>query len=333
MLKLNILDYSPVDEGSTPRQALRETTELAQVAEQLGYQRFWVSEHHHIPSLAGSTPELLIMHLASQTKRIRIGSGGVMLPNYSPYKVAENFRMLEALYPGRIDLGIGSATGANRIATKALQTGKPRTEHDQQVADLLGFLTGSLSSEHPYYKLTVTPAIDTRPEVWLLGGGGHSAELAAAYGTPFTFAHFARPGKGPNVARRYRETFQPSDFLSAPKVMVAVFVVIAETAEQAEQLAKAFNLWLLFVESLNTPPYYPSIETAARRGFTVSEQEKVYQNRNRVLIGDAASVKKQIEDLADLYETDEVTIMPHITGHENRLNAIRLLSDAFQLAT
>ena len=332
MVLLSILDYSPIDEGSTPEEALHQTTRLAQTAEQLGYRRFWVSEHHHIPSVAGSTPELLMMHLAAHTSTIRIGSGGIMLPNYSPYKVAENFRMLEALYSNRIDLGIGSATGAGRVATKALQTGKPKAEHKAQVADLLGYLSGRLPEEHPYSSLTVSPNITRAPGVWLLGGGGSSAEIAAASGTAFTFAHFARPEAGPDTVRKYREDFVPSDFCPEPSVMPAVFVITAETASRAEELAKAFDLWLYFVESIHSPPYYPSVDTALQRGSSEREREKMRRNRRRVIIGDPDQVRRQLTELAAVYGTDEVLIMPHITGFKNREKAIRLLAEAFRNA-
>lgn len=331
MTSLSILDYSPIDEESTPDQALRETTQLARLADTLGYKRFWVSEHHHIPSVAGSSPQMLMMHLAANTSKIRIGSGGILLPNYSPYKVAENIRVLEALYPNRIDVGIGSGTGANRIATKALQAGKPRIDHKEQVADLIGYLSGSLPAEHPYSNLTVSPNIEAMPDIWLLGAGGTSTQLAAEHGTALTFAHFARPSIGPETAKEYRDAFVPSTFRSKPGVMIAVFIVVAETAERADELAKAFDLWLYFVESLNSPPYYPSAETAHQRGTSEREREKMSRNRNRVLIGDASSVKRQLEQLIDRYKADEVLIMPHIAGYENRELAIRLLADEFQL--
>ncbi|AQQ51878.1 LLM class flavin-dependent oxidoreductase [Planococcus lenghuensis] len=332
MTSLSILDYSPIDEESTPDQALRETTQLAKLADTLGYKRFWVSEHHHIPSVAGSSPQMLMMHLAANTTKIRIGSGGILLPNYSPYKVAENIRVLQALYPGRIDLGIGSGTGANRIATKALQAGKPRTDHREQTADLIGYLSGTLPPEHPYSNLIVSPNIDAVPDIWLLGAGGTSTEMAAEFGTALTFAHFARPGIGPETAGQYRESFIPSAFCSKPRVMIAVFVVVAETNERAEELAKAFDLWLYFVESLSSPPYYPSAETASQRGTSEREREKMIRNRSRVLIGDALSVKTQLDKLINQYNADEVLIMPHIAGFENRKTAIRLLADAFHLA-
>ena len=332
MFSLNILDYSPIDEGATAREALLQTTELVKSAEALGYHRFWVAEHHQVLSVAGSTPEMLMMHLATSTKSIRIGSGGVMLPHYSAYKVAENFRMLEALHPNRIDLGIGRSP-SYRIVNQALnETRGKRASYIQQVQDLQKFLTDDTESEHRFQKLVATPQVETVPEIWMLGTGGEGAEIAAKQGTAFAYAHFAKPSaKGVEVVENYRNQYQPSRLLTEPKVMVAVFAIVGDTAEKAEEIAKAFDLWLLFVESDTPPPYYPSLETAKSRGFSSAEQEKVRRNRQRMIVGDAKQVKAEIERIAELYKADEVTIIPNVAGAENRLNGIRLLAKEFGL--
>lgn len=331
MISLNILDYSPIDEGSNAREALLQTTELAKKADKLGYGRFWVSEHHQMSSLAGSNPEMLMMHLAASTERIRIGSGGVMLPHYSSYKVAENFRMLEALYPNRIDLGLGRAPGANSLVTYALNEGKSRTlGYEQQVVDLKSFLTDDFSQDHRFNKLTATPVIDTKPEMWILGASGGSARIAAENGTAFAFAHFINPfGDGLAAVKHYRENFRPSSLFEKPKVMVAVFAVVAETNEEAEEIAKAFDLWLLKSESALPPTSYPSIQTAMDYQYSPLEIERISINRNRVLVGDANKVKNQIEKLAQLYGTNEITILPNIVGAHNRIKSIELLAEAF----
>lgn len=333
MISLNILDYSPIDEGRTAAIALKQTTELAQLAERLGYQRFWVAEHHQVASVAGSTPEMLMMHLAASTETIRIGSGGVMLPHYSAYKVAENFRMLEALHPGRIDLGIGRSR-SYRIVNEALNEGKTkRLPYDQQLADLQKYFTDDTAGEHRFQPLLAMPIIETAPEMWLLGTGQGSARLAAEKGMGYAFAYFAKPSQqGVEAVDAYRAEFQPSPFLKEPKVIIAVFAVVAETAEKAEELATAFDLWLLFVESDSPPPYYPSVETAKKRGFSASEQEKVARNRERMLIGTAAQVKAKIESIAERYGTDEITIIPNISGAANRMEELRLLASVFNLS-
>lgn len=330
MVTLNILDYSPIDEGANARQALRQTTELAKHAEELGYHRFWVAEHHHVLSVAGSSPEMLMMHLATSTKRIRIGSGGVMLPHYSPYKVAENFRMLEALHPNRIDLGIGRSP-SYQIVNRALnETKGKRLSFEQQVQDVYKFLSDQPSDDHRFSSLVATPVIETMPEMWMLGTGIGSAKIAAENGAAYAFAHFAKSSEaGLNAIAHYRKNFRPSPLLEKPKVMIAVFAIIAETAEKAEALAKALDLWLLFVESSNPPPYYPSPQTAKRRGFSSVEKEKIMQNRRRMIIGNAKQVREEIKRIADLYQADEITIIPNFFGADNRMEGIALLAQAF----
>ncbi|ANU15159.1 LLM class flavin-dependent oxidoreductase [Planococcus halocryophilus] len=333
MVVLNVLDYSPIDEGQTAVVALEQTTKLAQLAETLGFKRFWVAEHHKVESVAGSTPEMLMMHLATSTRTIRIGSGGVMLPHYSAYKVAENFRMLEALHPGRIDLGIGRSRSYRNVNEALNESKTKRLPYDQQVTDLQKYFSDDTKSEHRFQTLVAMPMINTAPEMWLLGTGLGSAKLAAEKGMSYAYAHFAKPsGQSVDVVKAYRAEFQPSVFLQEPKVILAVFAVVAETVEKAEELATAFDLWLLFIESDSPPPYYPSAETARKRGFSASEQEKVDRNRQRMLIGTAKQVKEQIEDLAERFEADEITIIPNISGAANRMNTLRLLASVFDLS-
>lgn len=255
-----------------------------------------------------------------------------MLPHYSAYKVAENFRMLEALHPNRIDLGIGRSP-SYRIVNQALnETRGKRASYVQQVQDLQKFFTDDTESEHRFQELIATPVTKTVPEIWMLGTGGEGAEIAAKQGTAFAYAHFAKPSaKGVEVVENYRNQFQPSRLLDKPKVMIAVFAVVGDTAEEAEEIAKAFDLWLLFVESDTPPPYYPSVETAKRRGFSSAEQDKVRRNRRRMIVGNARQVKEEIERIAAVYQADEVTIIPNVAGASNRMNGIRLLAQEFGL--
>lgn len=332
MISLSILDYSPIDEGTTAGEALQQTTALAQLADQLGYKRFWVAEHHQVFSVAGSSPEMLMMHLAGATEKIRIGSGGVMLPHYSSYKVAENFRLLEALHPGRIDLGIGRSR-SYRLVNRALNESKGiAVSYEQQIADIQKYVTDDLETEHRFQQLRATPVSETAPEMWVLGTGEGSVKVAAEAGAAYAYAHFAKPLKSSaKLIQSYQEQFRPSRLLDAPKAMVCVFAVVGDTEEEAENLAKAFDLWLLFVESDTPPPYYPSVETAKQRGFSASEREKVERNRKRMLIGTPQQVKRQIEGLAATYQTDEILIIPNVAGAESRMKEIRLLADAFGL--
>ena len=332
MVTINILDYSPIDEGENARQALIHTTELAKRAEVLGYHRFWVAEHHHVLSVAGSSPEMLMMHLATSTERIRIGSGGVMLPHYSPYKVAENFRMLEALHPNRIDLGIGRSPSYQLVNRALNETKGKRLSFEQQIQDLHHFLSDHPSENHRFTKLIATPVIKTMPEMWLLGTSMRSAKVAAENGIAYAFAHFSKPSEaGLSAVAYYRKHFKPSRILQKPKVMLALFVVIAKTTKEAEALAQAFDLWLLFVESGNPPPYYPSVHTAIKRGLSSIEKEKVIQNRKRIIIGNPVQVKEKIKHLANLFQADEININPNFFGADNRIEGITLLAQVFDL--
>lgn len=332
MVTLNILDYSPIDEGTNARQALLHTTELAKRAEELGYHRFWVAEHHHVLSVASSSPEMLMMHLATSTKHIRIGSGGVMLPHYSPYKIAENFRMLEALHPNRIDLGFGRSPSYQIVNLALNETKGKKLSYEQQIQDVYHFLSDRPSGNHRFNGLIATPVIETMPEIWMLGSSVASAQIAAENGAAYAFAHFGKPsGRGLDAVAHYRQYFKPSRILEKPKVMIALFAIIAETMEKAEALAKAFDLWLLFVESTTPPPYYPSVQTTEKRGFSSIEKEKIVQNRKRMIIGTAEQVREEIERTADLYQADEVTIIPNFFGADNRMEGITLLAQSFGL--
>ncbi|MGJ9460540.1 LLM class flavin-dependent oxidoreductase [Oceanobacillus sp. CF4.6] len=332
MVFLNILDYALIDEGSNARDALGQTTELARYADELGYHRYWVPEQHNALSIASSAPEMLMMHLAAATKSIRVGSGGVMIPHYSPYKIAENFRMLEALHPARIDLGIGNSTGG-RIVSKVLNEEKEeRLPYEQQVTDIQKYLTGETTQEHRFQKLIATPVIDTLPEIWMLGAGGKSTKIATEYGTAYSYAHFIKPSEvGADIIATYRKNFKASVFHEKPNVSISVFVVIAETKEEAEELSKAFDLWMASLETAKNPPYFPSVETAKKRQYSSFEKQKINQIRKRMIVGNPAHVKEEIIKLAEFYQADEVTLIPNFPGAANRMKGIQLLADAFKL--
>ncbi|RLL47037.1 LLM class flavin-dependent oxidoreductase [Oceanobacillus piezotolerans] len=330
MIPLNILDYSLIDEGETAIEALQDTVSLAKLAERLNFHRFWVPEQHHAFSIASSSPEMLMMYLATQTKRIRIGSGGVMLPHYSPYKVAENFRTLEAFHPNRIDLGIGNSPGG-RLVQRALNEGKSkRLTYEEQTEDVLHFLKDDSLKEHRFGKLRATPIIKTTPEIWMLGAGGSSTKIAAENGTAFTYAHFIKPvDKGREVIASYREHFKASPFHASPLVSIAVFAIIAETTEEAEELALAFDYWMLSLETAKNPTYFPSVHTAKQQTYSAFERKKISNTRKKAIIGDPEKVKAEILQLAEFYHADEVTIIPNFPGTANRMKGIELLAEAF----
>lgn len=327
-MKLSILDQSPISEGVTPDVALKQTVQLAQHAEALGFKRFWVSEHHHSTSLAGSSPEVLIAHIAAKTERIRVGSGGVMLPHYSAYKVAENFRVLEGLNPNRIDLGLGRAPGGMPIATMALHDGKHRNVdvYPQQIDDVLAYLHNSLPANHPFTGLQATPNIETAPEVWLLGSSPSSAVLAAQKGLPYTFATFINAEGGAEYTRNYRRYFRPSQYLAKPKNIVAVFAICAKTDEEANYVASSLDLSMLMIEQGIHSKGVPSPEKAAAYAYSYYEMERLKENRKRMIVGSPQTVRKQLEWYSEAYETDEIMLVTITYDFEAKLKSFELIA-------
>ncbi|MGH0427912.1 LLM class flavin-dependent oxidoreductase [Bacillus hominis] len=333
MIKLSVLDQSPISDGSTATQAISHTVTLAQEVEKLGFTRFWVSEHHNSVSLAGSSPEILISHIAAKTDRIKVGSGGVMLPHYSPYKVAENFRVLEALYPNRIDLGVGRAPGGMPIATRALQEGKMVSldQYPEQIADVAMYLHDQVPENHHYANLKATPVIPTSPEMWMLGSSGESAKIAANNGASFAFAQFINGFGGPEVMRAYQEQFQSSFLGDKPKSIVAIFVICGETNEEAERIASSLDLSILLLEQGKRTTGTPSIETAQNYSYSAYDLFRIKENRERMIVGDPSYVKEKIVNLSKAYNTDEFMIVTITHRFEDKLNSYRLLADAFNL--
>jgi luciferase family oxidoreductase group 1 len=331
MIKLSILDQSPIVAGSDAREALQQTIQIAITADRLGFTRLWVSEHHDSSGLAGSTPEVFISTLAAKTNQIRIGSGGVMLPHYSAYKVAENFRMLEALYPHRIDLGIGRAPGGMPRSTMALQEGRHRAEYTEQVEDLKGYLTDSLPQDHRFFGLTATPVIDSVPGFWLLGSSGGSAQIAAEKGTAFAFAHFINGDGGSEVVHEYKRMFRPSNLYAKPEALAAFFVICAETDAEAGRQAKSLDLRLLMFANGQRGGASPTVEMAESYSYTLYEQAFVRENRKRMIVGSPETVRLKMEALAKSYDVGEVMCVIHMDSFEKKLQALNLLATAFKL--
>ncbi|ASB86919.1 LLM class flavin-dependent oxidoreductase [Bacillus sonorensis] len=332
MISLSILDQSPVAEGSTPETALQQTVELAKMAEKLGYKRFWVSEHHFSRNLAGSSPEVLMSYLAAKTEKIRIGSGGVMLPHYSAYKVAENFRVLEGLAPGRIDAGLGRAPGGMPIASMALQDGGRRgaDRYPEQIGDLVTYLYDQADEHHRFPNLTASPEVGSAPDVWLLGSSGESARLAAQVGASYTFAQFINGEGGEDAVRLYKERFKPSILGDQPRSTVAVFVLCAETEEAAERLAKSLDYSLLANEQGMVTEGFPSLDTALSYQYSPYEKKRIEDNRKRMVIGTRGQVKKQLLKLAEAYGTEEIMAVTITHDFQDKLTSYRLLAEAFQ---
>jgi len=331
-LKLSILDQSPVISGHTPAAAVAATLELARHAERLGYHRYWLAEHHAIAALADPCPEVLLARLGAETKRLRIGTGGVLLPYYSPFKVAEVFRMLEALYPGRVDLGIGRAPGGDVRTAHAVGGGQLPTAEDfpQRVWELVAHLDGALPEDHPHRHVRLQPGGDTAPEVWLLGSSDYSGALAAQLGLRFAFAHFINPRGGDVVTRAYRERFQPSARESAPAAIVCVFVICAAEDAEAERLATSIDLRRLHM-ALGRDTPVPTLAEAERHTYSDEERRYVLGQRERAVIGGPEKCLRELSTLAERYAADEVMALTITGDYGSRLRSYELLADTFGL--
>ncbi|PST84931.1 LLM class flavin-dependent oxidoreductase [Pedobacter yulinensis] len=329
-IKLSVLDQSPVRKDANARQAIEETTLLAQHTEKLGYHRFWVSEHHNTDSLAGSTPEILIAHLANHTHRIRLGSGGIMLPNHSALKVAESFRLLEVMHPGRIDLGIGRAPGTDRITASILNPANNFSEQDfiAQLNDLGNFFHDIPDQSNMNGKIKAIPVAETVPAQWILSSSGQSALFAAHFGMGFSFAHFINPNGGPQAVQYYRDHFKPSADLSAPEANAAFFVFCSEDEEKVQQqsallahrflqLEKGQGLGKLGYDDIRDVQYTPA------------EQERIDYNKKRMVNGTPDQVREQLTSMAAAYQVDELMAVTITEHFEDRLRSYELLADMF----
>jgi luciferase family oxidoreductase group 1 len=333
MVKLSVLDQSPVRAGGNPRDALAETVALAQAAERLGYTRYWLAEHHGTEGFAGSSPEILVTRVAAATNTIRVGSGGVMLSHYSPLKVAENFKLLENLYPGRIDLGIGRAPGSDGLTAAALAYGSEiGIEYfPTKIADMMAFLSDEAPASEPFKAVRATPAVQDIPEVWLLGSSDQSAAYAAHFGLAFTFAHFIAPEASAPVLDYYRANFKPSASLAAPKASAGIFVICADTKEEAEYLATSRDYWRMKLQYGQHLPYPPP-EEAAAYPYNAQELRIVGSNKANRFTGTPDSLKVQLTDFAEENGLDELVILTITYDFEKRLRSYELLAEAFDLS-
>ena len=331
-MRLGILDQSPVISGHTPAQAVAETVALAEAADRLGYSRYWLAEHHAIAALADPCPEILLARVASATRRIRVGTGGVLLPYYSPLKVAEVFRMLEALFPGRIDLGIGRAPGGDQITAQAVSRGHYTFAEDfpQQVRDLVGFLDAALPVDHPFARVKAMPAGDTAPEIWLLGSSDYSGGLAALLGLRFAFAHFITAQGGDAVMQTYKSEFMPSPREDAPHTLLCVFAICAETGAEAERLAASIDLRRLHM-ALGVDAPVPTYAEAAARKYDERETAYIRSQRARVVLGDPPTVRARLLALAEKFAADELMIITITGDYPSRRRSYELIADAFEL--
>jgi luciferase family oxidoreductase group 1 len=324
-LPLSVLDLSPVAAGTTSGEALRHTTELARRTEELGYHRFWVAEHHNMPAIASSAPAVLIGHLADATSRIRVGSGGVMLPNHAPLVVAEQFGTLEALHPGRIDLGIGRAPGTDQLTALALRRtmeGLSAEQFPQELIDLIGLFTGGDAPA----RITATPGLGDMPAIWLLGSSGYSAQLAGLLGLPFSFAHhFSAANTLPALAL-YRENFRPSQWLERPYAMVAVNTICADTDERAKWLAGPAALSFLRLRT-GMPQPLATPEEAAAHPYTPEEREMAWTRFDQQAIGSPDTVRAQLSGLLERTQANEMMLTTMVYDIGDRIRSFELISE------
>ena len=333
MTRLSVLDQSPIRSGGSAADAVQETLELAQVCDRLGFHRYWLAEHHSSEGLAGSAPEVLIGQVAARTSGIRVGAGGVMLSHYSALKVAECFRVLETLFPGRIDLGIGRAPGSDSLTARALAHGPGALGIEQfprQVSDLLGFLHDRLEPGHPFASVRAVPTGAGAPEVWLLGSSAESAALAAHFGTAFSFAHFINADGGGQATRAYADGFRPSPELAAPRASVAVFAVCADTEAEARRLSRSRDLFLVRLHTGRGGPY-PSVEEAEAYPYTDRELAIVHHARDRRVAGTPGQVRARLLALAEKYGVDEIVVVGITHDPKARRRSYELLAAAFGL--
>jgi len=331
--RLSVLDQSPIAEGDTAADALANTLDLARAADALGFDRYWLAEHHASPGIAGVAPEALIGPVALATKRIRVGSGGVMLPHYSPFKVAETFRMLAALAPGRIDLGLGRAPGTDGRTAYALQRDRSRRiasdDFPQNLAELLAYLGDTMPPDHAFAPLvkTLPTGGAGSPEPWLLGSSMDSALWAAETGLPYCFADFINPA-GADMALEYRRRFRPSRWLDVPHVMVASWAIAAPTGEEARELAAPAAMMFAHLfrgELIAVPSREKALEWLARNPDT-------HRRQRRTVLGTPKEVRAALDGVADEYGADEVMLVNIMSDHGARRRSYELVAAEYGLA-
>jgi luciferase family oxidoreductase group 1 len=329
---LSILDQSPVIGTASAAEAIRHTIELARLADRLGYHRYWLAEHHALHGLADASPEILLARLGAETRHIRLGTGGIMLPYYAPFKIAEQFKMLEALYPGRIDLGLGRAPGGHPRTARVLFDGR-QIDTDEgfanQLAELSAMFRGVVPASHPLHGQMLSPNVPSSPEMWVLGSSTGGASFAASLGMPFAFAHFINAYTGADVAHAYRTHFKPWHG-DKPRIALAMLAIVADDEAEAKAIEKAVLMrWALTAQGANRT--VPTVAEAAAYQFSARELQVVAHDRPRLTIGNAASVAARIRELAAQFTADEVILVAIAPSYEIRLRTFERLAAEFDL--
>jgi luciferase family oxidoreductase group 1 len=333
MRALSVLDLSPVTTAISGAQALRNSLDLARLADRLGFTRYWVAEHHNLPNIASSAPDIMIGQIAAVTERMRVGSGGVMLPNHAPLQVAERYKVLEGLFPGRIDLGLGRAPGTDPVTSYALRRRQDDPASDdflERFQELMLFEQRGFPENHPFRRITAMPADVALPPIWLLGSSGYSAQLAAHVGAGFSFAHHFSDFDPVGPMLGYREQFKPSPTRAEPYAILALHVVCADTDAEAERLASSVDLNFARRRQGNFGPI-PSPEEAAAHQYTPNDRAWIAQNRARLVVGGKHKVMAHLEPLIEATKADEVMVTCMIYDHEARKHCYELLAGAFGL--
>lgn len=333
-LQLSILDIATIQKGNTVAQTLRESTELAQLADSLGYTRYWFAEHHNTVNQASTSPDLMSAHVAAHTKRIRIGSGGIMLPNHSPLKVVENFSLLEALHPGRIDLGIGRAPGTDGMTAYALRRSREAvTGYDfpQQLSEMLSFFSQSFPSDHPFSRITPTADKSLIPDLFMLGSSDGGMQFAAENGLGFAFAGHISPHLAVPMLQAYQRNFKPSIYLNKPKSILSIIVITAETEEEAHYLAGPVELYWTRLYTGSRIFSFATAEEAKDYVYSPTEEAARQQNKSRFIIGDVKTVAEKLRELAKTAMVDEIMLVEFYPEKAARLKGYQLLAKELEL--
>ncbi|WP_433958207.1 LLM class flavin-dependent oxidoreductase [Cytobacillus horneckiae] len=332
-LKLSILDLATLYNGENAVKGLKNSTDLVKLADRLGYTRYWFAEHHNTKHQMSTSPDLLSAHAGSITKNIRIGSGGVMLPNHSPLKVAENFSLLEGLFPGRVDLGIGRAPGTDSLTALALRRSRDavtRYDFPEQLSELLSYFSRNFEVNHPFKDISPAPE-KLIPDMFMLGSSDGGMHFASQNGLGFVFAAHISPQLAIPMLRAYKKNFRPSAYLAEPKSILAIIVVAAETDEEANYLAGPAELqWARWATGqFQYAP--PTLEEASNYVYSPQEELARKDNKGKFVIGNIESVKNKLQDLATDAMVDEIMILNMLTEKSSRHRSYELLADAFQL--
>jgi len=331
---LSVLDLSPITTATPGSAALRNSLDLAKLADRLGYKRYWLAEHHNLASIASSAPDIMIGQIAAVTTHIRVGSGGVMLVNHAPLMVAERFKVLEALFPGRIDLGLGRAPGTDPVTSYALRRRQDAREGDdflERFQELILLERGGFAEQHPFRSVHAVPADVALPPIWLLGSSGYSAELAAAVGMGFAFAHHFAEHDADSAMLSYRAHFKPSENLPKPYAILAVAAIAADTDAEAERIAASADLHFARRAKGEYLPLASPAEAAAY-AYTAIDRERIARHRERMIVGGADAVKSRLLALAEATHADEIMITTMAYDHAARRRSYELLAQAFALA-